>query len=283
MKSRVRQVVPSKRGAALLLAAAPSLSVCAQAQIDPLATWNDGPAKQTIVEFVQPPPPMAARSSCRRRSVSPPSTTTARSGASSRCIPVPLRLRPREGARAAASGVAGEGAVRLDTQGRPESGPRGRRARDARNRHGHPRRHDHRRVREDRQGLARDGEAPNSSSPTPNCVYQPMLELLAYLRANGFKTFIVSGGGVEFMRPWTEKVYGIPPEQVVGSSIKTKYEMRDGKPVLMRLPEMVSSTTRPASPLASTSISAAGPSPRSATRTATGRCWSGRKAAAARG
>jgi hypothetical protein len=70
------------------------------------------------------------------------------------------------------------------------------------------------------------------------CVYQPMLELLAYLRANGFKTFIVSGGGIEFMRPWTEKVYGIPPEQVIGSSIKTKFEMRDGKPVLVRLPEI---------------------------------------------
>jgi phosphoglycolate phosphatase-like HAD superfamily hydrolase len=68
-------------------------------------------------------------------------------------------------------------------------------------------------------------------------VYQPMLELLAYLRANGFKTFIVSGGGIEFMRPWVERVYGIPPEQVVGSSIKTKYEIRDGKPVLVRLPE----------------------------------------------
>jgi hypothetical protein len=69
-------------------------------------------------------------------------------------------------------------------------------------------------------------------------VYQPMLEVLAYLRSNGFKTFIVSGGGIEFMRPWTQKVYGIPPEQVVGSSIKTKYEMRDGKPVLVRLPEL---------------------------------------------
>jgi hypothetical protein len=69
-------------------------------------------------------------------------------------------------------------------------------------------------------------------------VFQPMLELLAYLRANGFKTFIVSGGGIEFMRPWTERVYGIPPEQVVGSSIKTKYEMANGKPVLMRLPEV---------------------------------------------
>jgi phosphoserine phosphatase len=69
-------------------------------------------------------------------------------------------------------------------------------------------------------------------------VYQPMLELLAYLRASGFKTFIVSGGGIEFMRPWTERVYGIPPEQVVGSSIKTKFDIRDGKPVLVRLPEM---------------------------------------------
>jgi hypothetical protein len=79
---------------------------------------------------------------------------------------------------------------------------------------------------------------PKFKRPYTECVYQPMVELLAYLRANGFKTFIVSGGGIEFMRPWTEKVYGIPPEQVVGSSIKTKYEWRDGKPVLMRLPEM---------------------------------------------
>jgi phosphoserine phosphatase len=66
-------------------------------------------------------------------------------------------------------------------------------------------------------------------------VYQPMLELLAYLRANGFKTFIVSGGGVEFMRPWAERVYGIPPEQVVGSAGKLKLEMRDGRPVLVKL------------------------------------------------
>jgi hypothetical protein len=68
--------------------------------------------------------------------------------------------------------------------------------------------------------------------------YLPMIELLAYLRANGFKTFIVSGGGVEFMRPWTERIYGVPPEQVVGSSIKTKFEMRDGQPELFRLPDM---------------------------------------------
>jgi hypothetical protein len=79
---------------------------------------------------------------------------------------------------------------------------------------------------------------PGTKRPFTEMVYQPMLEVLAYLRANGFKTFIVSGGGIEFMRPWTEKVYGIPPEQVIGSSIKTNFELRDGKPVLVRLPEL---------------------------------------------
>ena len=69
-------------------------------------------------------------------------------------------------------------------------------------------------------------------------VYQPMLEVLGYLRANGFKTYIVSGGGVEFMRPWVERVYGIPPEQVVGSRIKMKYEVRNGVPVIVRLAEI---------------------------------------------
>jgi len=79
---------------------------------------------------------------------------------------------------------------------------------------------------------------PVTKRPYTAMVYQPMREVLAYLRANGFKTFIVSGGGIEFMRPWAESVYGIPPEQVVGSSIKTKFEVRDGTPVLVRLPEV---------------------------------------------
>ncbi|NJL08453.1 MAG: haloacid dehalogenase-like hydrolase [Methylacidiphilales bacterium] len=77
---------------------------------------------------------------------------------------------------------------------------------------------------------------PKFKRPYTDLVYQPMLELLAYLRANGFKTFIVSGGGIEFMRPWTEEVYGIPPEQVVGSSIKTAFKVETGGPELMRLP-----------------------------------------------
>jgi hypothetical protein len=69
-------------------------------------------------------------------------------------------------------------------------------------------------------------------------VFQPMLELLDYLRDNGFQTWIVSGGGMEFMRPWTEEVYGIPPQQVIGSSIRLAFEMTDTGPVIMRLPEM---------------------------------------------
>ncbi|MCE2748709.1 MAG: haloacid dehalogenase-like hydrolase [Rhodobacter sp.] len=83
---------------------------------------------------------------------------------------------------------------------------------------------------------ARDGRFKR---PYTGLVYQPMLELLAYLRANGFETFIVSGGGVEFMRPWTEAVYGIPPQNVIGSSIRTELRMVEGKPVLMRLPQVV--------------------------------------------
>jgi len=79
---------------------------------------------------------------------------------------------------------------------------------------------------------------PKTGQLYTEMVYQPMLELLSYLRANGFKTFIVSGGGVDFMRVWTEKTYGIPPEQVVGSVGKTKWEMRDGRPVLIRLADV---------------------------------------------
>jgi len=79
---------------------------------------------------------------------------------------------------------------------------------------------------------------PKTNKLYKEMIYQPMLEVLEYLRANGFKTYIVSGGGIEFMRPWTEEVYGIPPEQVIGSGIKTKFEMVDGHPVLIRLPEI---------------------------------------------
>ena len=80
---------------------------------------------------------------------------------------------------------------------------------------------------------------PKTKRPYTEMVYQPMMELLAYLRANNFKTFIVSGSTVEFMRPWTEKIYGIPPEQVIGTSSKTKFELRNNKPVLVHLPDVI--------------------------------------------
>jgi hypothetical protein len=79
---------------------------------------------------------------------------------------------------------------------------------------------------------------PTTKRPFTEMIYQPMLELLGYLRANSFKTFIVSGGGAEFMRAFAEKTYGVTPEQVIGSSGKTKFELRDGKAVLVKLPEV---------------------------------------------
>jgi hypothetical protein len=79
---------------------------------------------------------------------------------------------------------------------------------------------------------------PRTGRSYTEMVYQPMLELLDYLRANDFRTYIVSGGGIEFMRAWVEDVYGIPPDQVIGSSIETRFEMREGGPVLVRIPEV---------------------------------------------
>jgi len=79
---------------------------------------------------------------------------------------------------------------------------------------------------------------PTTGKPYTQMVYQPMLELINYLEANDFKVFIVSGGGIEFMRPWTEAVYGIPPDQVVGSSLETRYEVREGQPVIVRDPKI---------------------------------------------
>ena len=91
---------------------------------------------------------------------------------------------------------------------------------------------------------------PRFDRPYTELVYQPMLELLAYLRANGFKTFIASGGGIEFMRPWSQPVYGVPPDQVIGSSIKTRFQMQGDIPVLFRLPEVNFINDGPGKPVA---------------------------------
>ena len=115
-------------------------------------------------------------------------------------------------------------------------------------------------------------EHPRFERPYDQLTYQPMQEVLRYLRANGFQTFIVSGGGADFMRAWSERVYGIPPEQVVGSTGRVTYELRDTGPVLVKTLTTCSSTTRPVSPRASTSSSAGARSSRSATAMATPRC-----------
>ena len=131
-----------------------------------------------------------------------------------------------------------QAAVRGGAGRRPEGAGGFRRKGIGRNHRGDACRHDHgefEKIVTDWLATARDHRFKR---PYTELVYQPMLELLAYLRANGFKTFIASGGGIEFMRPWTERIYGVPPEQVIGSSIKTRFEMKDGAPTLFRLPDI---------------------------------------------
>ena len=129
-----------------------------------------------------------------------------------------------------------------------------------------------------RDWIASAKHPPNSTGLYTDMVYQPMLELLAYLRANGFKTFIVSGGGIEFMRPWVERVYGIPPEQVVGSRAKVKYagaRRRAGLvPFARDRPHRRRSRETSRHPSGHRPPSRP---PRSATQTATSRCSSGRR------
>ena len=95
---------------------------------------------------------------------------------------------------------------------------------------------------------------PKTKRPYDQMIYQPMLELLAYLRANGFKTYIVSGGGVEFMRAFAEDAYGIPPEQVIGSRGEVKFEIQDGKPALVKQPKIEFIDDGPGKPVAINAI-----------------------------
>jgi hypothetical protein len=132
-------------------------------------------------------------------------------------------------------------------------------------------------------GWFKTAKHPRFKRPYTELAYQPMLELLQYLRANDFKTYIVSGGSVEFMRPMTQKVYGIPPEHVVGSTIKVKYDIKDGKPVLMRLPEIDFIDDKTGKPVGINSSSASARSQPLVMPTATARCSSGPGRAAACG
>ena len=227
--------------AALSILSAPALPVLeqAQAQTDPLPSWNDGANKQAIIgfvgritqqggpDFVPPAERIATFDNDGTLWVEHPMYTQLafaldRVKAMAPSHPEWKDTQPFKAAlegdmkTLAASGDHGLAELIMAT-------------------HAGMTTEEFQKIVTDWLATARD---PRFKRPYTELSYQPMIELLAYLRANGFKTFIVSGGGVEFMRPWTERVYGVPPEQVVGSSIKTKFQMRDGRPELFRLPEV---------------------------------------------
>src|SRR5512136_721079 len=225
MNPKVASSGISRRALVSTLAALPALSgtlfstsAPAQTAADPLPSWNDGAAKQAIVNFV---------------------TAVTRDG-SPDFVPLPQRIATFDNdgtlwcEHPMYVQLAFKAVLEDDMKTLAESGERGL-VELVMVTHAGMTSNEFAKIVTDWLATARH---LRFNRPYTELVYQPMLELLAYLRTNGFKTFIVSGGGVEFMRPWSERVYGVPPEQVVGSSIKTKFEFRRGIPILFRLPEM---------------------------------------------
>ncbi|HTY87507.1 MAG TPA: HAD family hydrolase [Candidatus Acidoferrum sp.] len=224
---------------AIALGAAVAFTTAIARAADPLPSWNDGPAKQSIITFVEkvtkPGTPDFVPVSERIATFDNDGTLWCEK-------PLPVQLffvleRVRTLAPQHPEWQTNEpfaSILKGDPKGLMAGGERGLveviMATHAGN------------TTDEFEQIVKDWIAtakhPKTGKLYTEMVYQPMLEVLAYLRANGFRNFIVSGGGIEFMRPWTEKVYGIPPEQVVGSSVKTKFELRDGQPVLVRLPEV---------------------------------------------
>jgi phosphoserine phosphatase len=210
----------------------------AYAQSDPLPSWNNGAARKSITDFVK-------RVTTRGPDFVPPDQRIATfDNDGTLWIEQPMYVQQAfvfERVKALAPLNPGwattqpfQGVLQGDMQAVAASGEKGLMELVAAT-HAGMTTEEFEKIVSDWLKAARD---PKYKRPYTELVYKPMLELLTYLRANGFKTFIVSGGGIEFMRPWAEKTYGIPPEQVVGSSIKTRFEVRDGKPVLFRLPEI---------------------------------------------
>ena len=215
------------------------LAACGPSQEDVLPSWNEGPSKKAIVEFVS-----RVTTPAGSDYVAPPERIAVFDNDGTLWSEQPIyvqlafmldrvkALAPQhpewQGQEPFASVLKG------DIKGALAGGERGLLEMMAATHAGM--------TTEEFDGVVREWIAtarhPKTGRPYTEMVYQPMLELLSYLRANGFKTFIVSGGGVDFMRVWTEKAYGIPPEQVVGSVGKTKVDMRDGRPVLSRLPDV---------------------------------------------
>lgn len=226
-------------GAVLGLLASVGLSSQASAQNDPLPSWNDTPARRAIVDFVS-----RVTKAGGPNFVAPAERVATFDNDGTLWVEQPMYVQMAfalDRAKAMAplhpewkDKQPFKAALEGDLKTLAEAGERGL-LEVVTATHAGMTTGEFSKIVTDWLGTARD---PRFKRPYTELVYQPMLELLAYLRANGFKTFIVSGGGVEFMRPWAEGVYGIPPEQVIGSSIKTKFVMRDGRPMLFRLPEV---------------------------------------------
>jgi hypothetical protein len=211
----------------------------AQAQTDPLPSWNDGPNKKAITDFVarvtQQGSPDFVPPAERIATFDNDGTLWVEHPMYTQLAFVLDRVKAMAPLHPEWNGTQPfKAALEGDMKTLAESGERGLLELGMAT-HAGMTTEEFQKIVTDWLATARD---PRFKRPYTELSYQPMIELLAYLRGNGFKTFIVSGGGVEFMRPWTERVYGVPPEQVVGSSIKTKFQMRDGRPELFRLPEV---------------------------------------------
>ena len=211
----------------------------AAAQTDPLPSWNDGPSKQSIVKFVQ-----AVTDRANPQSVPPEQRIAVFDNDGTLWSEQPIYFQfafALDRVKALApkhpewkDKQPFKGILERDMRAVMATGEKGLAEVLAVTHAGM--------TTDEFAQLVKDWVAqakhPKLQRPYTDLVYQPMLELLGYLRANGFKTFIVSGGGVEFMRVFAEQVYGIPPEQVVGSVGETRFEMRNGKPVLVKLPKI---------------------------------------------
>jgi len=229
------------RLAAVMVATALALFGCAAARpaADPLSSWNDGKAKQSIVDFVAK---VTKEGSPDFVPVPERIAVYDNDGTLWSEQPVPVQfyfvadrvkaLAPQHPEWTTKEPFAS--LLRGDVKGALEGGDHGLMELFMATHTGM--------TTDEFAQLVKDWIAtakhPQTGKRFLDMTYQPMLEVLAYLRANGFKNYIVSGGGIEFMRPWAEAAYGIPPEQVIGSSMKTKFELRDGKAVLVRLPAL---------------------------------------------
>jgi len=235
VRKRARQVTSLMGSLALALVAAAGL----QAQTDPLPSWNDGPSRKAIVDFVgrvaKEGGPDFVPAEQRIATFDNDGTLWVEQPMYVQLAFMMSRVKELAPKHPEWKDTQPfKGALEGDMQAVAATGEKGLTQLMAATHTGM--------TTEQFEKIAADWLAtarhPKFNHLYTECVYQPMLELLAYLRTNGFKTYIVSGGGVEFMRPMTERVYGVPPEQVIGSAIKTRYELKDGKPVLMRLPQI---------------------------------------------